>query len=149
MVDNNIASSFTQGTATLRGNYLRGFADSNNELRSSSSDGQRFLFRVSSKHLKMGAKLDTPARVRGPVCPLCHCECKNPTVLKCRHRFCEECIGELWSGSLSGPVFCPECKQEYRKLTDAFWDMETSFPSASRYPSGMYMIFVLNKGKHI
>ncbi|KAG5273783.1 hypothetical protein AALO_G00155460 [Alosa alosa] len=85
----------------------------------------------------MGATLDTPARVRASVCPLCHNECKKPTTLRCRHRFCEGCIGELWSGSQSGPYYCPECKQEYRKLNEALWDTETSTsPSASRNSTG-------------
>ncbi|XP_062403058.1 E3 ubiquitin/ISG15 ligase TRIM25 [Sardina pilchardus] len=86
----------------------------------------------------MGATLDTPARVRASVscsvCPLCHNECKKPTTLRCRHRFCEGCIGELWSGSQSGPYYCPECKQEYRKLNEAVWDTEAS--SAGRRSSG-------------
>ncbi|KAL2093965.1 hypothetical protein ACEWY4_011277 [Coilia grayii] len=82
----------------------------------------------------MGASLDTQGRARG-TCPLCHNECRNPTTLRCRHRFCEGCIYELWSGSQSGPYYCPECKQEYRKLNDALWN--TASPSASlRYQSG-------------
>ncbi|XP_063052099.1 tripartite motif-containing protein 16 isoform X2 [Engraulis encrasicolus] len=84
----------------------------------------------------MGANgsMDTQGRGGGSTCPLCHNECRNQTTLRCRHRFCEGCIYELWSSSQSGPYYCPECKQEYRKLNDALWN--TASPSASRYHSG-------------
>uniref|UniRef100_A0A4W5P4F5 Si:dkey-29p10.4 n=1 Tax=Hucho hucho TaxID=62062 RepID=A0A4W5P4F5_9TELE len=63
----------------------------------------------------MGQSLQTPDR-ESPVCPLCHRICRNPTALKCKHIFCYCCIQELWSGSPTGPYYCPECREEYRTL---------------------------------
>ncbi|XP_043981952.1 E3 ubiquitin/ISG15 ligase TRIM25 [Gambusia affinis] len=62
---------------------------------------------------KMGAALDTPAR-----CLLCDVMTQNPVTLKCNHRFCRRCIGDLWSVSPSGPYHCPEsrCKIVYQTL---------------------------------
>ncbi|MEQ2206144.1 hypothetical protein XENOCAPTIV_024135 [Xenoophorus captivus] len=42
----------------------------------------------------------------------------NPVTLKCNHRFCQRCIGDLWSISPSGPYHCPEsrCKIVYQTL---------------------------------
>ncbi|KAJ8272070.1 hypothetical protein COCON_G00109290 [Conger conger] len=67
----------------------------------------------------MGASLDTPFK-KTPECPLCLKECRDPTSLPCGHCFCLICIQEVWSGSLTGPYYCPECREEYRKLP-AFW----------------------------
>ncbi|XP_030641538.1 E3 ubiquitin/ISG15 ligase TRIM25 [Chanos chanos] len=65
----------------------------------------------------MGTSQTKPS---GPtsVCPLCHGNFRNPITLRCGHCFCQGCIGELWSGSPSGPYYCPECKYEFRKLPD-------------------------------
>ncbi|KAM7414819.1 hypothetical protein PAMA_019575 [Pampus argenteus] len=61
----------------------------------------------------MGATLDTPAR-----CPLCNEETRDPVTLKCNHRFCQRCIGDLWSITPNGPYHCPEwrCKTVYQTL---------------------------------
>uniref|UniRef100_A0AAY4CCF7 Uncharacterized protein n=2 Tax=Denticeps clupeoides TaxID=299321 RepID=A0AAY4CCF7_9TELE len=75
----------------------------------------------------MGASMDVPASVKSQ-CPLCHGDCRDPATLRCRHRFCKACIGEVWSCSPSGPFYCPECRQEYRTLSDAEW---TSAPPAA------------------
>ncbi|XP_040018811.2 tripartite motif-containing protein 14 [Gasterosteus aculeatus] len=61
----------------------------------------------------MGASLDTPAR-----CPLCNELTRDPVILKCNHRFCQRCLGDLWSISPNGPYHCPEwrCKTVYQTL---------------------------------
>ncbi|CAK6961599.1 tripartite motif-containing protein 14 [Scomber scombrus] len=61
----------------------------------------------------MGAVLDTPAS-----CPLCNELTRDPVVLKCKHRFCQRCIGDLWSITPNGPYNCPEwrCKTVYQTL---------------------------------
>ncbi|XP_040895085.1 E3 ubiquitin/ISG15 ligase TRIM25 [Toxotes jaculatrix] len=61
----------------------------------------------------MGASLDTPAR-----CPLCNDLTREPVTLKCKHRFCQRCIGDLWSVNPDGPYHCPEwrCKTVYQTL---------------------------------
>ncbi|KAM9352256.1 tripartite motif-containing protein 14 [Symphorus nematophorus] len=61
----------------------------------------------------MGASLDTPAR-----CPLCSELTKEPVTLKCNHRFCQRCIGDLWSVTPNGPYHCPEwrCKTVYHTM---------------------------------
>ncbi|XP_070763945.1 tripartite motif-containing protein 14 [Enoplosus armatus] len=61
----------------------------------------------------MGASLDTPAR-----CPLCDELTGDPVTLKCNHRFCQRCIGDLWSVTPNGPYHCPEwrCKTVYQTL---------------------------------
>uniref|UniRef100_A0A3P9KU12 E3 ubiquitin/ISG15 ligase TRIM25 n=1 Tax=Oryzias latipes TaxID=8090 RepID=A0A3P9KU12_ORYLA len=61
----------------------------------------------------MGAVLDTPAK-----CPLCDELTRDPVVLKCNHRFCQRCIGDLWSVTPNGPYHCPEwrCKTVYQTL---------------------------------
>ncbi|KAM8752207.1 tripartite motif-containing protein 14 [Acanthopagrus schlegelii] len=61
----------------------------------------------------MGASLDTPAR-----CPLCNELTGSPVTLKCNHRFCQRCIGDLWSVAPNGPYHCPEwrCKAVYQTL---------------------------------
>uniref|UniRef100_A0A8C9X4E5 Si:dkey-29p10.4 n=1 Tax=Sander lucioperca TaxID=283035 RepID=A0A8C9X4E5_SANLU len=61
----------------------------------------------------MGASLDTPAR-----CPLCNELTRDPITLKCNHRFCQRCIGDLWSVTPNGPYHCPEwrCKTVYQTL---------------------------------
>ncbi|XP_024138394.1 E3 ubiquitin/ISG15 ligase TRIM25 [Oryzias melastigma] len=61
----------------------------------------------------MGAVLDTPA-----TCPLCNESTRDPVVLKCSHRFCQRCIGDLWSVTPNGPFHCPEwrCKTVYQSL---------------------------------
>ncbi|KAF1386880.1 hypothetical protein PFLUV_G00099450 [Perca fluviatilis] len=61
----------------------------------------------------MGASLDTPAR-----CPLCNELTRDPITLKCNHRFCQRCIGDLWSVAPNGPYHCPEwrCKTVYQTL---------------------------------
>ncbi|KAL6106538.1 uncharacterized protein ACO6RY_10389 [Pungitius sinensis] len=74
----------------------------------------------------MGASLDTPAR-----CPLCNELTRDPVTLKCNHRFCQRCLGDLWSVSPNGPYHCPEwrCKTVYQTLpfncpltsTSALW----------------------------
>lgn len=61
----------------------------------------------------MGASLDTPTK-----CPLCNELTREPVTLKCNHRFCQRCIGDLWSINPNGPYHCPEwrCKTEYQTL---------------------------------
>ncbi|XP_030222278.1 E3 ubiquitin/ISG15 ligase TRIM25 [Gadus morhua] len=61
----------------------------------------------------MGAVLDTPS-----VCPLCKELVGDPIILKCKHRYCRRCIGDLWSITPSGPYKCPEwkCKTVYNTL---------------------------------
>ncbi|XP_054476197.1 E3 ubiquitin/ISG15 ligase TRIM25 [Anoplopoma fimbria] len=61
----------------------------------------------------MGASLDTPAR-----CPLCNELTREPVTLKCNHRFCQRCLGDLWSVSPNGPYHCPEwrCTTVYQTL---------------------------------
>ncbi|CAJ1056411.1 E3 ubiquitin/ISG15 ligase TRIM25 [Xyrichtys novacula] len=61
----------------------------------------------------MGAILDTPAK-----CPLCNELTGEPVTLKCNHRFCQRCIGDLWSVNPNGPYHCPEwrCKTVYQTL---------------------------------
>uniref|UniRef100_UPI003AADF523 tripartite motif-containing protein 14 n=1 Tax=Centroberyx gerrardi TaxID=166262 RepID=UPI003AADF523 len=73
----------------------------------------------------MGASLDTPA-----VCPLCNEQTREPVTLKCNHRFCQRCIGDLWSISPNGPYRCPEwrCKTVYKTLP---FDGIVTRPSAS------------------
>ncbi|XP_066569682.1 E3 ubiquitin-protein ligase TRIM21 [Amia ocellicauda] len=62
----------------------------------------------------MGAALDVSEKV--PECPLCHRVCQMPSALQCGHCFCLRCIQEVWSGSPTGPYYCPECKAEYRNM---------------------------------
>ncbi|XP_023683107.2 E3 ubiquitin/ISG15 ligase TRIM25 [Paramormyrops kingsleyae] len=64
----------------------------------------------------MGASMETPADVPSPKCPVCGHNCREPSTLRCGHRFCKDCIQELWSCSPTGPYYCPECRDEYRKL---------------------------------
>ncbi|XP_019935050.2 tripartite motif-containing protein 14 isoform X1 [Paralichthys olivaceus] len=61
----------------------------------------------------MGASLDTPTS-----CPLCNELTRDPVTLKCNHRFCRRCIGDLWSVTPDGPYHCPEwrCKTVYPTL---------------------------------
>ncbi|XP_059191752.1 E3 ubiquitin/ISG15 ligase TRIM25 [Centropristis striata] len=61
----------------------------------------------------MGAALDTPT-----CCPLCNELTREPVTLKCNHRFCQRCIGDLWSVAPNGPYHCPEfrCKTVYQTL---------------------------------
>ncbi|KAM3842504.1 tripartite motif-containing protein 14 [Diretmus argenteus] len=61
----------------------------------------------------MGASLDVPF-----ACPLCKEAVQDPVTLKCDHRFCQRCIGDLWSVSPSGPYRCPKwtCKAVYTTL---------------------------------
>ncbi|CAN9499095.1 unnamed protein product [Ophioblennius macclurei] len=61
----------------------------------------------------MGASLDTPAR-----CPLCNELTRDPVTLKCNHRFCQRCIGDLWSVTPTGPYRCPQfrCQTVYQTL---------------------------------
>ncbi|XP_026222356.1 E3 ubiquitin/ISG15 ligase TRIM25 [Anabas testudineus] len=61
----------------------------------------------------MGASLETPAK-----CPLCNELTREPLTLRCNHRFCRRCIGDLWSVSPNGPYHCPEwrCNTVYQSL---------------------------------
>ncbi|XP_076842130.1 tripartite motif-containing protein 14 [Brachyhypopomus gauderio] len=77
----------------------------------------------------MGSSLDKPAGSQH-ICPLCHHECRNRVQLGCDHSFCQGCIGELWSGSSSGPYYCPECNYEHREPPD-FDDTDGASTSAS------------------
>lgn len=76
---------------------------------------------------KMGQSLPTPD-CEPSVCPLCHSICRNPTALRCKHIFCYCCIQELWSGSPTGPYYCPECKEEYKTLPVGFKRDTTASP---------------------
>ncbi|RXM33057.1 Tripartite motif-containing protein 16 [Acipenser ruthenus] len=58
----------------------------------------------------MGASLETPA------CPLCHRPYQERVDLRCGHSFCQVCIQELWSYATAGPRYCPECRDEYKKM---------------------------------
>lgn len=62
---------------------------------------------------KMGQTNGTPV-----LCHLCSEETGDPVTLKCNHRFCQRCIGDLWSVTPDGPYHCPEwmCKTTYRTL---------------------------------
>lgn len=66
----------------------------------------------------MGASLDTPMQETDTVCRLCNNVYRDQITLKCNHRFCKRCIGDLWSDSSTGPYYCPEwrCKTEYTTL---------------------------------
>uniref|UniRef100_A0AAZ3Q6E1 Uncharacterized protein n=1 Tax=Oncorhynchus tshawytscha TaxID=74940 RepID=A0AAZ3Q6E1_ONCTS len=75
----------------------------------------------------MGQSLPTPD-CEPSVCPLCHGFCRNPTALRCKHIFCYCCIQELWSGSPTGPYYCPECKEEYKTLPVGFKRDTTASP---------------------
>ncbi|CAL8359506.1 unnamed protein product [Lota lota] len=74
----------------------------------------------------MGAVLETPA-----VCPLCNELAGEPIVLKCNHRYCQRCLGDLWSISPSGPFKCPEwkCTTVYKTLP--FGARRATKPSSS------------------
>uniref|UniRef100_A0A671SE77 E3 ubiquitin/ISG15 ligase TRIM25-like n=1 Tax=Sinocyclocheilus anshuiensis TaxID=1608454 RepID=A0A671SE77_9TELE len=61
----------------------------------------------------MGASNDKPLK-----CPLCYEECREQVTLACAHSFCRTCIRELWSGSQTGPYYCPECRYECQHLPD-------------------------------
>ncbi|XP_061630826.1 E3 ubiquitin/ISG15 ligase TRIM25 [Phyllopteryx taeniolatus] len=63
----------------------------------------------------MGAALETPAQ-----CPLCNQMTREPVVLKCNHRFCQRCIGDLWSVSPNGPFRCPVWRCETNYQTQPF-----------------------------
>ncbi|XP_054633233.1 tripartite motif-containing protein 16 isoform X3 [Dunckerocampus dactyliophorus] len=74
----------------------------------------------------MGASLDTPTK-----CPLCSELTREPVTLKCHHRFCQRCIGDLWSICPAGPFRCPEwrCKTSYNTLpfdSSLLWPPNTS-----------------------
>lgn len=66
-----------------------------------------------NKALKMGASNGKSLK-----CPLCYEECREQVTLRCNHSFCRACIRELWSGSQTGPYYCPECRYEYQNLPD-------------------------------
>ncbi|XP_042599871.1 E3 ubiquitin/ISG15 ligase TRIM25-like isoform X2 [Cyprinus carpio] len=61
----------------------------------------------------MGASNGKPLK-----CPLCYEECREQVTLACAHSFCRACIRELWSGSQTGPYYCPECRYEYQSMPD-------------------------------
>ncbi|AWP08236.1 putative tripartite motif-containing protein 14-like [Scophthalmus maximus] len=73
----------------------------------------------------MGASLDTPAS-----CPLCSELTRDPVTLKCSHRFCRRCIGDLWSVTPDGPYHCPQwrCGTVYRTLP---FDGSSIWPTSS------------------
>ncbi|XP_044049692.1 E3 ubiquitin/ISG15 ligase TRIM25 isoform X2 [Siniperca chuatsi] len=79
----------------------------------------------------MGASLDTPAR-----CPLCNELTGDPVTLKCNHRFCQRCIGDLWSVAPNGPYHCPEwrCKTVYQTLPFASSLIRTATNSQRAQP---------------
>uniref|UniRef100_A0AAZ3Q693 Uncharacterized protein n=1 Tax=Oncorhynchus tshawytscha TaxID=74940 RepID=A0AAZ3Q693_ONCTS len=82
----------------------------------------------------MGQSLPTPD-CEPSVCPLCHGFCRNPTALRCKHIFCYCCIQELWSGSPTGPYYCPECKEEYKTLPVGFKRDTTASPWRHEAPA--------------
>ncbi|XP_029009161.1 uncharacterized protein si:dkey-29p10.4 isoform X2 [Betta splendens] len=67
--------------------------------------------KANSGRTNMGQSLETPTR-----CPLCSELTLEPVTLKCNHRFCRRCIGDLWSVHPNGPYHCPEwrCKTVYQ-----------------------------------
>uniref|UniRef100_A0A3Q1CMQ8 Uncharacterized protein n=1 Tax=Amphiprion ocellaris TaxID=80972 RepID=A0A3Q1CMQ8_AMPOC len=75
----------------------------------------------------MGASLETPA-----MCPVCNVQTGEPVTLKCNHRFCQRCIGDLWSITPSGPYHCPlsRCNTVYQSLP--FDSSLIRLPAASR-----------------
>ncbi|XP_023271045.1 E3 ubiquitin/ISG15 ligase TRIM25-like isoform X2 [Seriola lalandi dorsalis] len=81
----------------------------------------------------MGASLDTPAR-----CPLCNELTREPVTLKCNHRFCRRCIGDLWSITPNGPFHCPEwrCKTVYQTLPFDRSFIRPPAPSRRAQPRG-------------
>lgn len=74
---------------------------------------------------KMGASLGAPAK-----CLLCNELTQDPVALRCNHRFCHRCIGDLWSVSPTGPYHCPEwrCTTVYQTLP---FDSSLIWPTAS------------------
>ncbi|XP_077453169.1 tripartite motif-containing protein 14 [Stigmatopora argus] len=70
----------------------------------------------------MGATLDTPSK-----CPLCNDLTRQPVILKCNHRFCQRCIGDLWSVQPDGPFCCPmwKCNTSYQTLPSQ-WPLNSS-----------------------
>ncbi|XP_044213440.1 E3 ubiquitin/ISG15 ligase TRIM25 [Thunnus albacares] len=79
----------------------------------------------------MGQSLDTPAN-----CPLCQELTRDPVTLQCKHRFCQRCIGDLWSVTPNGPYHCPEwrCKTVYQTLPFDSSLIRPSTPSRRAQP---------------
>eukprot|EP00064_Thunnus_orientalis_P002634 superscaffoldBa00000198_g2641 len=79
----------------------------------------------------MGQSLDTPAN-----CPLCQELTRDPVTLQCKHRFCQRCIGDLWSVTPKGPYHCPEwrCKTVYQTLPFDSSLIRPSTPSRRAQP---------------
>lgn len=61
----------------------------------------------------MGASLEIPSR-----CLICSELTRDIVTLKCNHRFCQQCIGDLWSITPEGPYKCPkwQCNAVYQSL---------------------------------
>ncbi|XP_056137899.1 tripartite motif-containing protein 16 isoform X2 [Lampris incognitus] len=76
----------------------------------------------------MGASLDTPSP-----CSMCYELIQRPVILKCNHRFCQRCLGDLWSVSPNGPYRCPQwkCTTVYKTLP---FDLSTAGPSPRSPP---------------
>ncbi|XP_013872254.1 E3 ubiquitin/ISG15 ligase TRIM25 [Austrofundulus limnaeus] len=76
----------------------------------------------------MGAALDTPMK-----CHLCDELTQDPVTLKCNHRFCQRCIGDLWSINPTGPYHCPQsrCKTVYQTLPFSKSFIRSPTPSRS------------------
>uniref|UniRef100_A0A8C6WVY3 Si:dkey-29p10.4 n=1 Tax=Neogobius melanostomus TaxID=47308 RepID=A0A8C6WVY3_9GOBI len=94
----------------------------------------------------MGASLDTPA-----TCPLCNELTREPVTLKCNHRFCQRCIGDLWSIVPNGPYHCPEwrCKTVYHTLpfdNSLIWRRPSPGPRPSPRSSSAGINFVVFSG---
>ncbi|XP_073706638.1 tripartite motif-containing protein 14 [Garra rufa] len=83
----------------------------------------------------MGASNGKPLK-----CPLCHEDCREQVTLTCTHSFCRACIRELWSGSPTGPYYCPECRYEYQRLPDYMDGASTSTAATNtHWPFGKKM----------
>ncbi|XP_059420863.1 E3 ubiquitin/ISG15 ligase TRIM25-like [Carassius carassius] len=92
----------------------------------------------------MGASNDKPLK-----CPLCFEECREQVTLACSHSFCRACIRELWSGSQTGPYYCPECRYEYQHLPDYTDGASTSTDTSNtHWPFGKKLYDLHSKKWH-
>ncbi|XP_057692550.1 tripartite motif-containing protein 14 [Corythoichthys intestinalis] len=85
----------------------------------------------------MGAALDTPSK-----CPLCNELTRHPVVLRCKHSFCQRCIGDLWSIQPAGPFRCPvwKCNTCYQTLpfdSSKLWPLNSTRRLSSPSSSGL------------
>ena len=48
----------------------------------------------------------------GGVCPICHDNLQEPTMLHCKHIFCEECVATWFDRERT----CPMCRAQVRNV---------------------------------